>query len=85
MITIEEMIQRGMFETKLYTYIRNGLRFTWNGGAYIEVAFQQNAIPYDVINVYDYELGKPRIEVSLQSLVDFIDAEMEQDAEWECY
>ena len=37
------------------------LRFTYSeGGAYINVAFR-GFEPHDVINVYDYEKGEPRI------------------------
>lgn len=34
---------------------------SYRGGEYIEVAFGQSDTPTDVINVFDYEAGKPRI------------------------
>lgn len=71
-------------ELKTYRYHRNGLVFSWTGGAYIEIYFEGNAIPNDVFNVWDYEKDEPTIERSMRGLVDFIDAEMteNEDDEW---
>ena len=43
--------------------ITNGgrVRATYKGGAYIEIAFGTSECPTDVINVYDYAAGKPKI------------------------
>ena len=63
-------------ELTAYVYHRNGLTFSWLGGAYIEIYFEGNAMPYDVFNVWDYEKDEPKIERSMRGLVDFIDTEM---------
>jgi hypothetical protein len=43
--------------------ITNGGRVqaSYKGGEYIEVAFGENQRARDVINVFDYKAGKPRI------------------------
>jgi hypothetical protein len=71
-------------ELTTYRYHRNGLMFSWVGGAYIEIYFEGRTIPYDVLNVWDYEKDEPKIERSMRGLVDFIDAEMaeNEDDEW---
>ena len=69
-------------ELKTYRYHRDGLVFSWVGGAYIEIYFEGNAIPYDVLNVWDYEKDEPKIERSMRGLVDFIDTEMLDEEEW---
>lgn len=63
-------------ELTAYRYHRDGLIFSWLGGAYIEIYFEGNAIPYDVLNVWNYEKDEPTIERSMRGLVDFIDTEM---------
>lgn len=68
-------------ELKALQYFRDGLRFTWHGGALIEVAFEDNATPYDVINVWDYEWDVPTIEVSMRGLVNHIDDIMDSEEE----
>lgn len=71
-------------ELTTYRYYRDGLMFSWVGGAYIEVYIQGYAVPYDVFNVWDYEKDEPTIERSMRGLVDFIDTEMteNEDDEW---
>jgi hypothetical protein len=54
-----------VFRSRTYRRIRGvehyQLRFTYHeGDAHINVAFR-GEVPFDVINVYDYEHGKPRI------------------------
>lgn len=66
-------------EPKVFQYFRNGLRFTWHGGALIEVAFEDNATPYDVINVWNYETDEPTIERSMRGLVNHIDDLMDEE------
>lgn len=55
------------------------LTFRWHGGEYIDVGSMysvdgQSGIDgddfhaYDVINVWDYELGRPRIPVTLEAM-----------------
>jgi hypothetical protein len=63
-------------ELKTYRYYRDGLMFSWVGGAYIEIYFDGHATPHDVFNVWDYEKDEPKIERSMRGLVDFIDTEM---------
>lgn len=43
--------------------ITNGgrVRASYRGGEYIEIAFGTSETPNDVINVFDYAAGKPRI------------------------
>ena len=69
-------------ELKTYRYHRDGLMFSWTGGAYIEIYIEGNAIPYDVFNVWDYEWDVPKIERSMSGLVDFIDKEMLNEENW---
>lgn len=45
--------------------VKNGLRlgFSWEGGPYIDVCIGQNyGHPKEVINVWNYETGKPELE-----------------------
>ena len=44
------------------------LTFFYPGGAYIQVFGQGWESPLDVINVYDYELGKPKIEFTPEAV-----------------
>jgi hypothetical protein len=69
-------------ELKTYRYHRNGLIFSWTGGPYIEIYFEGNAMPYDVLNVWDYEKDEPKIERSMRGLVDFVDTEMLDEENW---
>lgn len=69
-------------ELKTFRYHRDGLIFSWSGGAYIEITLEGNAIPYDVYNVWDYEWDVPTIERSMRGLVDFVDAQMVEEEEW---
>jgi hypothetical protein len=69
-------------ELKTYRYHRNGLIFSWTGGAYIEIYFEGKAMPYDVLNVWDYEKDEPKIERSMRGLVDFVDTEMLDEENW---
>lgn len=43
-----------MFIWKISDY-----RFEWAGGAYVEIFVGDDKTAFDLINVYDYELGKP--------------------------
>lgn len=69
-------------ELKTLRYHRDGLIFSWLGGAYIEIYFEGHAIPYDVFNVWDYEKGESRIEFSMLGLVNFVDEQMLDEEEW---
>lgn len=62
-----------------YLYYRDGLRFEWHGGAYIEIFEESATVPHGVMNVWDYEKDVPRIPVSMRSLVDFVDDEMDEE------
>lgn len=68
-------------ELKTFRYHRNGNIFTWWGGPYIEIAFENSSMPYDVYNVWDYEKGEPIIERSMRGLVGFIDEKFEEEEE----
>lgn len=41
---------------------KENMRFEWSSGAYIDVFAKVSNFAFDAINVYDYELGKPRID-----------------------
>lgn len=58
---------------KKFEYLRDGLRFEWHGGAYIEVFEESATVPHAVINVWDYEKDVSRIEVSMRGLVNRVD------------
>ena len=64
-----------MTEETTYLYNRDGLTFSWLGGAYIEISVE-GGLPFDVFNVWDYEKDEPKIERSMRGLVNFVDAEM---------
>jgi hypothetical protein len=68
-------------ELNTYRYHRNGNIFTWWGGPYIEVAFENSSMPYDVYNVWDYAKDVPTIERSMRGLVNFIDEKFEEEGE----
>lgn len=67
---------------KQFEYLRDGLRYVWHGGAYIEVFEESATVPHGVFNVWDYEKDEPKIERSMRGLVYFIDAQMLEDEEW---
>lgn len=69
---------------KQFEYLRDGLRYVWHGGAYIEVFEESATVPHGVINVWDYEKDVPRIEVSMRGLVDKVDETMLEEEEWCC-
>ena len=56
----------------MYTYKIEGLKFEWHGGPYIEIFQEGNSIPFDVLNVWDYELDQPTIEKSEGAMISFI-------------
>lgn len=68
-------------EPKVLQYFRDGLRFTWHGGAYIEIFEESATVPHGVINVWDYELDVPKIERSMRCLVNHIDDIMDSEEE----
>ena len=39
-------------------------RFEWEGGQYVHVFWQNSNMAFDIINVWDYELGKSLIDES---------------------
>lgn len=46
----------------------DGARFVWHGGEYIEVKpLDGGGVSVDIINVWDYAEGAPRIERSLEA------------------
>ena len=53
---------------KLISINADGYVFNWQGGAYIEISNESSTQPFDVINVYDYEKGKPRIPFTVDAL-----------------
>lgn len=54
-VTRHRTVDRGLLRETHYE-----LRFSYRGGEYIEVCFAGYS-GHDVINVFDYETGKPRI------------------------
>ena len=61
-----------------YRYYRDGLRFEWHGGAYIEIFEESATVPHGVMNVWDYEKDVPSIERSMRGFVNHVD-----DVLWE--
>lgn len=53
--------------SKRYTYTTDEFIFDWRGGAYVEI-YSDSPVPFDVINVWDYEKDQPRIERSARGL-----------------
>lgn len=47
----------------------SGLRYEWNGGAYIQIFRSgfDDLVPFDVMNVWDYEKDCPRIPATLEA------------------
>ena len=66
-------------ELLTYRYHRDGLMFSWHGGAYIEIFEESATVPHGVINVWDYELDVPKIERSMRCLVNHIDDIMDAE------
>lgn len=62
-----------------YTYITDEFVFDWHGGAYVEI-YSETAEPFDVINVWDYETDKPRIEKSARGLAEVVEEWMIENA-----
>lgn len=54
-------------EPEVLSVNRNGWVATYHGGEYIEVG-RDRSTPVDVINVWDYELGKSTIEYSRKAV-----------------
>jgi hypothetical protein len=57
------------------TYIAvevSDMRFVWHGGEYVEISLRDNdegwEHPHDVINLWDYETGSPRIPYTPNAL-----------------
>lgn len=75
-----------MSDTRIVTE-RDELRFTWHGGEYVEVAGLDLSTPcpesvaFDVINVYDYEAGRPSIPFTPEALDACVDEWMAEQAE----
>ena len=53
---------------KMISINADGYVFTWHGGAYVEIANESSTQAFDVINVYDYEKGAPRIPFTVDAL-----------------
>lgn len=53
---------------KMISINTDGFVFTWHGGAYIEIANETSKTSFDVINVYDYAEGKPRIPFTVNAM-----------------
>lgn len=43
--------------------------YEWHGGEYVEITPIGESIPVDVINVWDYELGKPLIPITYTAFI----------------
>lgn len=54
-------------------YTTQGLKFSWWGGPYIEISFEDSENPFEVFNVWDYEKDEPIIERSMRGLVEYVD------------
>lgn len=55
---------------------------TYHGGEYIDIRYGENEYPEEVINVFDYEGGEPRIENTAEKVKEtLIDWLMEEHPE----
>lgn len=61
-----------------------GIVARWHGGEYIEIGYltaeagtPDAFIAEDVINVWDYEKGQPRIQISLDAMQQAVDEHLE--------
>ena len=59
-------------------YTKDGLDFVWHGGAYIEIFEAGESVPFDAMNVWNYETDKPNIEPTMEALANFVDARIEE-------
>jgi hypothetical protein len=60
----------------------SGVVARWRGGAYIELGYldaRDAFVAGDVINVWDYAKGEPRIPRTLDALRERVDERMAQD------
>lgn len=53
---------------KMISIMADDYVFTWHGGAYVDVSLYPSEKVIDVINVYDYAEGKPRIPFTIDAL-----------------
>ena len=78
-------------ENLVMSYDAGGISFRWHGGPYIDLfssAYDRavsflggEAIPFDVINVWDYETGTPRIPATLEAFRDRCEDYLAADGE----
>ena len=68
-----------MAKAKMVYNSTEDMRFVWSGGEYIEIFFRDldtdlfSKSAFDIINVWDYAKGEPRIEKNLDAFKEFID------------
>ena len=65
----------------LITIYTENLRFEWKGGEYIEVINRRHIEDHDLINVWDYEAGKPRIPFTPEAMFDTVEDWLDENAE----
>jgi hypothetical protein len=73
-----------MAKAKMVYEKHDDLRFVWSGGEYIEIfsrdldtdLFPKSA--FDIINVWDYAKGEPRIEKNLDAFKEFVDQHLQE-------
>lgn len=55
--------------TRSVTVMLKGIRAAYGGGEYIDLIDPATGEAYDVINVFDYEAGKPRIPMTSMAVM----------------
>lgn len=58
-------------------YKRDGLRFEWSGGSYINIYVGDDESPIDLYNVWDYAENLPLIQRSMAGLTAYVDSKMD--------
>lgn len=51
----------------------DNLRIEWHGGEYADVYNRRHIEAHDIINLWDYEKGAPRIEFTPDAFADAVD------------
>lgn len=70
-----------MAEAKM-VYRRDGLKFVWHGGAYIDIFLEDgDGSVIDAYNVWDYANDKPNIGLTLGEFTNYVDSRIKESQE----
>jgi len=73
-----------MAKAKMIYNSTEDMRFVWSGGEYIEIFYRDldtDLFPksaFDIINVWDYAKGEPRIEKNLDAFKQFVEQHIQE-------